>query len=155
MLSNSGFSQIRAPNLHNTKCSGAWYLPVIGEQPVTQHEPAALVTLQVVGPFVEPAPAGVGVGGLGQRRARRAHRLPSRLTHPATEGKSPHDAERSEVAAGFSMEEAGPGEEEEEEEAARPDLARPRPAQPRGKVRQAAARGFQVPASSLSLSSAA
>lgn len=38
------------------------HLPVVGEQPIAQHEPSPLVALQVVGPFEEPSFVGVRAG---------------------------------------------------------------------------------------------
>lgn len=36
-------------------------LPVVGQQAIAEDEPAPLVTLQVVGPFIEPAFVVTGV----------------------------------------------------------------------------------------------
>lgn len=52
---------------------GGQPVPVVGQQAVTEHEPAPLVALQVVGPFEEPALAGVHTRQVepGERRGRQ------------------------------------------------------------------------------------
>lgn len=55
-------------------------VPVIGEQAVAEHEPAALVALQVVGPFKEPAFAGVHARQV-EPRQRRGRQTLDQLVH--------------------------------------------------------------------------
>lgn len=55
-------------------------LPVIGEQAVAEHEPAALVALQVVGPFKEPPFAGVHARQV-EPRQRRGRQPLDELVH--------------------------------------------------------------------------
>lgn len=63
-------------------------VPVVAEQPVAEHEPAALVALQVVGPLEEPALVGVGA-----RRCRRSpRRRPAAAPAPRSRRLRAHGA---------------------------------------------------------------
>lgn len=55
-------------------------LPVVGQQAVAKDEPPPLVTLQVVGPFKEPALVGVHAGQV-EPRQRRGRQTPHQLVH--------------------------------------------------------------------------
>lgn len=58
-------------------------VPVVGQQAVTEHEPAPLVALQVVGPFKEPALACVHTRQV-EPRERRGRQPPHQLVHAAS-----------------------------------------------------------------------
>lgn len=75
------------------------YSPVVGEQAVAEHEPAALVALQVVGPFKEPAFAGVHARQL-QPRKRRGRQTLDQLVHAPSGARFPGGTEAPQRAPG-------------------------------------------------------